>query len=158
KTNPTFTNLKFVKTNPSRNPTRPSASGARRRARFRASVRRAHYRVAALAARFARQRGAGRRSAMAILHSRFVQTNPTHALRRDMVGADDVAPKLDLAVKQCTRGLGRFLFRRKRVHAALGKGLLRLGIGERGVQRTVELVDDRARRAGGREQHVPEID
>ena len=31
--------------------------GARRRAQFRASVRRAHYRVAALAARFARQRG-----------------------------------------------------------------------------------------------------
>src|SRR5262245_65313709 len=32
---------------------------ARRRARFRASVRRAHYRLAALAARFARQRGMG---------------------------------------------------------------------------------------------------
>jgi hypothetical protein len=36
--------------------------GARRRARFRASVRRAHFRFAALAARFARQRGAQRRS------------------------------------------------------------------------------------------------
>src|SRR5262249_22605804 len=54
-TNPTFTNLKFVKTNPSRNPRRPSLRGARPRA---------HYRVAALAARFARQRGAGRRSAI----------------------------------------------------------------------------------------------
>ncbi|SRR5712691_5803110 len=35
---------------------------ARRRARFRASVRRAHFRIAALAARFARQRGARPRS------------------------------------------------------------------------------------------------
>jgi hypothetical protein len=32
------------------------------------------------------------------------------------------------------------------------------GIGERGTQRARQLVDDQTWRAGGRRQHVPEID
>src|SRR6516225_3808458 len=79
-------------------------------------------------------------------------------LCRDIVGADHVAPKLDLALEQCTRGRGRQLVWRIWVHAALGKGLLRFRVGERSAQRAVELVDDRMRRAGRRQQHVPEID
>src|SRR6516165_11649221 len=34
---------------------------------------------------------------------------PTNLLSCDMIGADYVAPKFDLALEQCTRGLGRFL-------------------------------------------------
>ena len=36
-----------------------------------------------------------------------------------MVGADHVAPKLDLALKQCTRGLRRFLIIRIKIHDAV---------------------------------------
>src|SRR5580692_637505 len=77
---------------------------------------------------------------------------------RDVVIADHVAPQLYLALEQRRRGFGGFLVGRVKIHAALRKGLLQLGIGERGAQRGVELVDDRARRAGGRQQHVPEVD
>jgi hypothetical protein len=72
-------------------------------------------------------------------------------LSRDVVGADHIAPELDLALEQRARGFRRSLCRWERVHATVGKGLLCLGISERSVQCTVQLVDDRARRAGGRE-------
>jgi len=44
------------------------------------------------------------------------------------------------------------------IHAALGIGLLEALVGQSGAQRRVELVDDRTRRAGGREQRMPEIE
>src|SRR5262249_42874473 len=62
---------------------------------------------------------------------------PHSLLCRDIVGADHVAPKLDLELEQCTRAPGRQLVRRVLVHAALGKGLLRLRVGERSAQRAV---------------------
>src|SRR5437660_12644322 len=39
----------------------------------------------------------------------------------DVVGADHVAPQLDLALEQRARGLGRFLLGRVEVHAAIGE-------------------------------------
>src|ERR1700730_16316517 len=78
-------------------------------------------------------------------------------LRRDVIIADHAAPELYLARQQRGRGLGRFVGRREFFHAAVGKGLLHPGIGQRGAQRDIELVDDRARRALGRQQNKPEI-
>src|SRR5262245_36663679 len=63
--------------------------GARRRARFRASIRRAHYRVAALAARFARQRGGGRSLALSVRKTRDPEGGH-HA--RDRRNADQRCP------------------------------------------------------------------
>src|SRR5690349_6630802 len=76
-------------------------------------------------------------------------------LRRDVVGADHIAPELELALEQRARGFRRLLVRCKHLHAALVEGLADLGIGERVAQRGVEPLDDRPRRAGAREQHVP---
>src|SRR3974377_1424729 len=78
--------------------------------------------------------------------------------RHDVVGADYIAPALDLALQQSTRGLGRFFIRRVFVHATLRIGLAHVGIGERSAQRGVELIDDRPWCAGRCQQHVPEID
>src|SRR6516165_6279532 len=43
-------------------------------------------------------------------HAHFVMS--TDLLSRDMVGADHVAPELDLTLEQRGRGFGRFLFGR----------------------------------------------
>src|SRR6202035_2973466 len=93
-----------------------------------------------------------------LIYAFYCWTRPATLLRRNVVGADHLAPQLDLAAQQRGRRLGAFLGGGELVHAALGEGLLHLGVGERGAQRGVELVDDRARRAGRRQQHVPEID
>src|ERR1700719_921256 len=56
-------------------------------------------------------------------------------LRRDVIIADHAAPELYLARQQRGRGLGRFVGRWEFFHAAVGKGLLHPGIGQRGAQR-----------------------
>src|SRR5215510_9950666 len=85
-------------------------------------------------------------------------TRQVPLLRRDVVGADHLAPELELALEQRGGGFRRLLVGGKHIHAALLEGLAHLGIGERVAQRGVEPLDDRPRRAGGREQHVPEIE
>src|SRR5262245_40625825 len=67
-------------------------------------------------------------------------------------------PELELALEQRTRGFRRLLVGWKHVHPALVESLADPLIGERVAQRRVEPLDDRPRRAGGREQHVPEIE
>src|SRR5215472_2707188 len=79
-------------------------------------------------------------------------------LRRDIVGADHLAPELELALEQRARGFRRLLVLWKHVHAAFVEGLADPPIGERVTQCGVEPLDDRPWRAGGREQHVPEIE
>src|SRR5262249_40418571 len=79
-------------------------------------------------------------------------------LCRNMIGADYVTPKLDLALEQRAGSLGRFLIVRVKIHAAVVKRLAQLGVGEAGAQCSVQLVDDRTRRPGRCQQHMPEID
>src|SRR5262249_15000705 len=78
--------------------------------------------------------------------------------RRDLVGADHLAPQPDLARQQGGPGLRRLLFDRERVQAPLFEPLAHGRVGERMAQRGIEPVDDRPRRAGRRQQHVPEIE
>src|SRR5262249_58506566 len=79
-------------------------------------------------------------------------------LPRDIVGADHFAPELEFALEQRARGFRRLLVLWKHVHAAFVEGLADPPIGERVTQCGVEPLDDRPRRAGGRGQHVPEIE
>src|SRR5262249_7667964 len=79
-------------------------------------------------------------------------------LRRDVVGADHLAPELELAFEQRARRFRRLLVGWKYIHAAFVESLADPPIGKRVTQRGVEPLDDRPRRAGGREQHVPEIE
>src|SRR5262245_20621747 len=79
-------------------------------------------------------------------------------LPRDVIGADHLAPELELALEQRARGFRRLLLLWKHVHAAFVEGLADPPIGERVTQCGVEPLDDRPWRAGGREQHVPEIE
>src|SRR4029453_15430605 len=67
-------------------------------------------------------------------------------LRRDVVGADHLAPELELALEQGARGFRRLLVGRKQLHAAVFERLADLGIGERVAQRGIEPIDDRPRR------------
>jgi len=59
-----------------------------------------------------RPNNAASRIARDFAGSRLLLTRRTNLLSCDMVGADHVAPKLDLALEQCARGLRRFLILR----------------------------------------------
>src|SRR5215813_11979100 len=61
-------------------------------------------------------------------------TGQVPLLRCDVVGADHLAPELELALEQCAGGFRRLLVGRKHIHAALVEGLADPGIGERVAQ------------------------
>src|SRR5215467_12230041 len=69
-------------------------------------------------------------------------TRQVALLSGDVVGADCLAPELELALEQRGRGFRRLLVGGKHIHAALVEGLAHLGIGERVAQRGVEPIDD----------------
>src|SRR5262249_43879357 len=58
-------------------------------------------------------------------------TGQVPLLRRDVVGADHLAPELELALEQRGGGFRRLLVGGKHIHAALLEGLAHLGIGGR---------------------------
>src|SRR5262245_12341071 len=58
-------------------------------------------------------------------------------LSRDVVGADHVAPELELALKQRARHFRRLLVGRKQIHAAFFERLANLGVCERVAQRGI---------------------
>src|SRR5664279_4014109 len=60
-----------------------------------------------------------------------ISLSQTLLLCGDLVGADHLAPELDLIFEQGTRDLGRLLAGSEFIHTAIGKALLHLGIGER---------------------------
>src|SRR5262249_9534168 len=62
----------------------------------------------------------------------------------------------DLALEQRARCFRRLLVGREQLHAPFVERLAHRGIGERVAKRHIEPIDDRPRRAGGREQDVPE--
>src|SRR5262249_13676710 len=78
-------------------------------------------------------------------------------LRRDMIGAAHVTPKLDLALEHGTRRLARLLIIGVTIHATVAKRLAQLCVCKAGAQCSVQFVDDRARRPGRCQQHMPEI-
>src|SRR5262245_62354360 len=62
-------------------------------------------------------------------------TRQVALLSGDVVGADYLAPELELALEQRGGGFRRLLVGGKHIHAALVEGLAHLGIGERVAQR-----------------------